>query len=609
MAFSQATVNPPNDWRYLTNKPFIFPGDDGHATLDAILADAAVTSGTVVVSDVQTLDASSNRTQKSGLFIQVINGGIITIPTGRTLTLTPKFDAGNYQTFDCVGTGKVVGLTYGKLRWWGATGDGVTEDTTAINAAIVCVLGSTGGVLEGTPRDSYLVEPITLNGGGATRGSTFDGRRSSLLQKTTGNVLNVTGSGARLDIKNWRITGQTGTKNGYGINLYVSAAGGLTNVNISQTEVENFDRCVNWHQTLYSQMDSCILTTANTAIYMYKTSGSVNNYNEFRNLRINNCLNPAIYVSEANTLKFDHVAIEGCTGRFFHFLDVAQVEINNCYLDGCATDNVTTEAIYLDLCNTFLFSNNRIPQNGAYALTATVRMVNSVNGVTFLNNYFYKSVTFPMLADDGTVAGISFPSGNCFSQGTGQDMGSTSYTIGTNSGGPSSGGTAMIVPMESLVRRDSRNITNYAGTSGVIDAILAQTNCDIVTEVGGYGTLDAWKFSPTGVSPRAKVQADAVPAAILAGTYYGVYSMMVKTDTAQTISLRCPLANVNFVLPGDSKWRQCIIVDTAQVNPGTFYAYYYSDTASTGNTWFAASEYRMFSSYAEACQWIGAVGY
>ncbi len=46
-------------------------------------------------------------------------GNILTIPTGITLTLSRNFDAGLYKTFNCVGTGKVVGLRLSRPEWFG----------------------------------------------------------------------------------------------------------------------------------------------------------------------------------------------------------------------------------------------------------------------------------------------------------------------------------------------------------------------------------------------------------------------------------------------------------------------------------------------------------
>jgi len=113
-------------------------GDSGHPTLDLILADATVTAGTIVVPPgTQILSDSSNRTLVAGLTLMVLPGGMVCIPTGRTLTINGSLEAGLSQIF--TGAGKVIftGTSPAQVvpQWWGAKGDGITDDAEALGAA------------------------------------------------------------------------------------------------------------------------------------------------------------------------------------------------------------------------------------------------------------------------------------------------------------------------------------------------------------------------------------------------------------------------------------------------------------------------------------------
>lgn len=111
-------------------------------TLTAASTAADVVGKKVVVTSAQTL--SSNLTWPSDRALAFERGGVVTIATGVTLTIPFMPQAGNYQIFNCQGTGKVV-FTNGAdipLKWFGATGDGTTDDASTIQAAITSASAS-----------------------------------------------------------------------------------------------------------------------------------------------------------------------------------------------------------------------------------------------------------------------------------------------------------------------------------------------------------------------------------------------------------------------------------------------------------------------------------
>lgn len=91
-----------------------------------------------------TYDITSNLTIPANICLRVERGAVFSVGDGVTFTINGPFSAGLYQVFSCAGTGKVV-FGSGAVKdafpqWWGAKGDGTTNDYTAINA--VCNSGA-----------------------------------------------------------------------------------------------------------------------------------------------------------------------------------------------------------------------------------------------------------------------------------------------------------------------------------------------------------------------------------------------------------------------------------------------------------------------------------
>ena len=88
--------------------------------------------GTYVVDNDLTIPANVALVMKMG--------ALLTINTVVTLTINGPFEAGLYQVFNCIGTGVVTfgsgSVTEVYPEWFGAIGDGVTDDRIFINAAI-----------------------------------------------------------------------------------------------------------------------------------------------------------------------------------------------------------------------------------------------------------------------------------------------------------------------------------------------------------------------------------------------------------------------------------------------------------------------------------------
>lgn len=92
--------------------------------------------------------------------LTVLSGTLFSIPTGITLTITGSISAGLYKIFSCAGTGKVV-LAKKTIypEWWGALGDGSTDDSFAFSKMIESISGGATIILQSGK--TYIIDGTT----------------------------------------------------------------------------------------------------------------------------------------------------------------------------------------------------------------------------------------------------------------------------------------------------------------------------------------------------------------------------------------------------------------------------------------------------------------
>lgn len=124
-------------------------GESGCATLAQAVTTIGSTPATLHYSKPETL--SSNLTIPATLVLAPERGAILSISTGATLTINGSFQAGLYQCFSCTPgqvifgqPNNVIGGPMGDFypEWFGAMGDGVTDDLNALNCCLTAMVGN-----------------------------------------------------------------------------------------------------------------------------------------------------------------------------------------------------------------------------------------------------------------------------------------------------------------------------------------------------------------------------------------------------------------------------------------------------------------------------------
>ncbi|MBF0396695.1 MAG: hypothetical protein HQK78_07980 [Desulfobacterales bacterium] len=136
-------------------------GDYGDSLATAV-ASIGSTQKTLIID--KSIALSADLTIPSTLELKFINGGKVTIASGKVLTINGKLDAGLYQIFAGSGT---VTLAQGSVteiypEWWGIVGNTGSYDTAAVQAAI------NAGKSIKTPivfNNTYYVTTVTCGGG------------------------------------------------------------------------------------------------------------------------------------------------------------------------------------------------------------------------------------------------------------------------------------------------------------------------------------------------------------------------------------------------------------------------------------------------------------
>lgn len=119
----------------------IWVGDPNYGTTFQTGVTAIGSSNVILCVPAGTHNITADLTVPANITLRVERGAVFAIATTKTLTINGGLEAGLYQIFSCTGTGRVSFAANKAIKsvtpyWWGATFDGSTLDTTALQAAM-----------------------------------------------------------------------------------------------------------------------------------------------------------------------------------------------------------------------------------------------------------------------------------------------------------------------------------------------------------------------------------------------------------------------------------------------------------------------------------------
>lgn len=259
-------------------------GVSATATNDSTLSTASEAIGSreaALILSPGTWTISDDLTIAEGITIVVPRGAVLSVSSGKTLTVNGSIDAGMYKIFD--GSGTVAGNLRNERiipQWWGAVADGVTACATAIQAAIDAT--PTGGCLVFPDGDYKVSTTLTIikyiELKGAARSGFQQGSRLVFDDTVTGIKIDTTGNAGYIRLTDLCIWGE----------LNPSARAGTYDPNATTFGSVG----VHYADTVHSP--SCVMRGVqigyfDTGIVVDSSSGTVQILNRFNDVEVIQC--------------------------------------------------------------------------------------------------------------------------------------------------------------------------------------------------------------------------------------------------------------------------------------------------------------------------------
>lgn len=132
-----------------------------YATFSTAIDAIGASEKTLLIPNQQNVE--TDKTVPANITLKFMQGGTLNISDTKTVTINGHIEAGLYQIFEGDGS---VSFGVGAIReaypqWWGAKGDGATDDSAAITAAKNA--SPIGGALLFTPGDYLLDSTFIIN--------------------------------------------------------------------------------------------------------------------------------------------------------------------------------------------------------------------------------------------------------------------------------------------------------------------------------------------------------------------------------------------------------------------------------------------------------------
>jgi len=253
-----------------------------------------VTTQLTLLLGASTISVRANMTVPSNVTVVFAQGAVLSISNGATVTWKGAIEAPVSQIFSLTGNGAVNFASPFRRsavypEWWGATGDGTTDDSAAINAAIAAVK-RTGGTV--------LLSPATY-------------AVASSVNLTRGHV-NLIGSGEFTTVLQWR-----GVANG----TVLDAS------SLNHSEVKAFQ--VNCNSTAGIGIDATAMNSTGVSIQ-----------NVFEHLYVANCLGSPGYDIHVGSSTDQQIS-----ETLFHGILLGRAATNGIYQEGTQTANIAYDGV------------------------------------------------------------------------------------------------------------------------------------------------------------------------------------------------------------------------------------------------------------------------
>lgn len=267
------------------NVSFIWPRDNyevdalydygsGSAYTAATIQSAITAIGsttTTLVLRAGTWAITADLTVPANVTLRPLAGAILTVSTGKTLTINGPFEAGLYQVFSCTGTGKVVYAGKKYPEWWGAKDDSGTT-TTVNNTAFNAALAAGGNVYVAAPTGGYysITDALTV----AVANTKIKGNGAKIVQATANKgAFAATVSGVEIDgleLQGPWVVGTTYQTSASAIYAYgASYAARITDIKVKNCKIHNWG----WAGVKFQYVDRP--ETENNYIYDVRYAGII----------------------------------------------------------------------------------------------------------------------------------------------------------------------------------------------------------------------------------------------------------------------------------------------------------------------------------------------
>ena len=385
-------------------------GANDPSSINNAVAAAAQTNGTVTISSAQTL--SADLIIPSNVDVVIEKGGSIVKASNYTLKINGPFSAGLYQVFSGFSPGDV---TFGSgsvmqilPQWWGAKGDGVHDDTKAIQCAINSIqVGTVYFAMSSYKITAPIMGKTGVNLKGA--GMEYGGNTGTVLKPAGPITALDLSSASNLTLEDMSIDGGAITAGSVGVLIGGTGNNFTGEIEFSRISFSSLDIGIKLQSAWYIDFSNCYFEFNNTGVYGNLTSGGYATTVSFYKTRIAQNTNYGVYYPGGGNgirqLSFDNCDFELNGETEIYLKNVSPLNITSSwfehknapiavqimatgpgnitgnyfggeYSDGI-TDNNGGNASYLNIAN-----------NSFSGLTNAVRFSGSCSNITLIGNDF-----------------------------------------------------------------------------------------------------------------------------------------------------------------------------------------------------------------------------